>query len=49
MLSEENENNMIYKTRCKIKYPHDFKDYPCKKCNGIILEVVWEKIKRLFI
>jgi hypothetical protein len=29
----------IYTTRCKIKYPHDFEDYPCKKCNGIILDM----------
>lgn len=27
----------IYTTRCKINMPHDFPDYPCPKCNGIIL------------
>lgn len=28
---------MIYFSRCKIKYPHDFPDYPCKKCNAFIM------------
>ena len=34
----------IYLKRCRANYPHDFPDYPCKKCNGIILENVWEKV-----
>lgn len=39
---------MIYLKRCKIKYTHNFKDYPCKKCNGIVLEVLLEKIINFF-
>lgn len=35
----------IYTKRCKIKYPHDFEDYPCKKCNGIVISVFYDKIK----
>ena len=29
---------MIYFSKCKMPYLHDFEDYPCKKCNGIIID-----------
>ena len=28
---------MIYFKKCKIPYPHDFPDHPCKKCNAFII------------
>lgn len=27
-------------SKCKIPYPHDFKDYPCKKCNSTSKEEI---------
>ncbi len=32
---------------CKIRYPHDFPDYPCKKCNGN--KWYWLKLKTFFV
>lgn len=37
---------MIYLTRCKIRAIHDFPSYPCKKCNGIIVEEWINKLIR---
>jgi len=30
---------MIYFSRCRIAYPHDFPDTPCKKCNAFLMIV----------
>ncbi|MFA6177743.1 MAG: hypothetical protein WC694_02520 [Candidatus Paceibacterota bacterium] len=28
---------MIYFSKCKIQYPHDFDDFSCKKCNAFLI------------
>ena len=28
---------MIHFSKCKISYPHDFEEYPCKKCNAFLM------------
>jgi hypothetical protein len=28
---------MIHFSKCKIPYPHDFEDYPCRKCNAFLM------------